>query len=625
MESISRSANVSAVQSTKNPGKLEDSVAEKKSERNVSFKSLNVERGIQSSGSSHGENKDRNCEMVEEQKHKAGHNLQLMQFDLIDEKDSVRVRSLWKQFAGAFSLLLLITFAFSALAVITNLSMHYNPTPDIGVAIWWSFLQVINIVGTVVVFRYLAPDAWENRPFLQALAITNVAIWAIRTIAYLQSIRENHELAQFVFLLDAVISSAVIFGMNIWALSTRRQLNYCLIREHIPFWLMLIPSGILFFLATWTRYFNASAFILVSIITLVIYFIAAFLSLAMREDTTYLLGGSLGSIFILQLIATATRLIQESMENVPYNVIIIAFIIQSLFFLAIVMLREVMENVSSIEADAVFPPLFSLQMAEELYVNLLFIRVSLSVEFAVTLVVITIWNLLRDSGVGQEIWFRFVRQEKREERIAMLMIQEYFFTQQNAVAEVISSPCAFIIVLTEYLLEPYGNQFARGLSRSSMEELLFIYAIVMVVKVANGYLAWRLFKLRIKKLQGYGNNIIEMSGASLAIPFQPQESNDKRGRFKKGTLTSIRQNINNQGQANEGNNIKMPSFRNGMSKPRQETRKTRSITVANFFRALMPDSRITKNTAAQWGKHKIQLGLLAVVVIASTKELIALP
>lgn len=125
------------------------------------------------------------------------------------------------------------------------------------------------------VFRYLAPDAWEDRPFLFILAGTCLSIWLIRTIAYYEDFQNLTGVSQLIFLLDATVSTATVFGMNIWALSSVRKLNYFKHwKKHLLFWLILVPNGILFFLISWLRYFNSDAFIIISIIVLLLYFTA---------------------------------------------------------------------------------------------------------------------------------------------------------------------------------------------------------------------------------------------------------------------------------------------------------------------------------------------------------------
>jgi len=178
---------------------------------------------------------------------------------------------------------------------------------------------------------------------------------------------------------------------------------------------------------------------------------------------------------------------------------------------------KVLERLQSIQQDRQFPPVFALQIAEDLYISALFLRQELSAEFAVSLLIILGLSIIRDSGFLHEVYCRYVRRMKSDERIFLFMGREFYYMQQNLGAEFVSAPVIFVVVLTEYALGGAIGQpsvLTYDLTTSQREDLLIIYAVLIISKFVSAPIGWNLFEKRLMRLIDDCEDQIGSNGAS---------------------------------------------------------------------------------------------------------------
>eukprot|EP00467_Chlorarachnion_reptans_P025837 CAMPEP_0114500454 /NCGR_PEP_ID=MMETSP0109-20121206/7972_1 /TAXON_ID=29199 /ORGANISM="Chlorarachnion reptans, Strain CCCM449" /LENGTH=358 /DNA_ID=CAMNT_0001678115 /DNA_START=842 /DNA_END=1915 /DNA_ORIENTATION=+ len=223
-----------------------------------------------------------------------------------------------------------------------------------------------------------------------------------------------------------------------------------------------------------------------------------------HDEIGYTVIASAVCIYSMQGISTTAVQIQIAARRVDgYMGIIMPIICVKVLYLALTaFLEEILFNVHSASKESKYPPVFALQLSEDLIIGTLYLQESLSSEFASSLMFLTFVNLVRDAGWVAEIYCRYLKGLKDEKEVAIYMGDKYFQVQQNIVAEFIALSCIFILVLTEYIINGFRSPlFTAHLSRSNREELLMVYALSIIVRIPTEYAAWKIFKARLKSLR----------------------------------------------------------------------------------------------------------------------------
>jgi len=128
----------------------------------------------------------------------------------------------------------------------------------------------------------------------------------------------------------------------------------------------------------------------------------------------------------MQGISTTAVQIQIAARRVDgYMGIIMPIICVKVLYLALTaFLEEILFNVHSASKESKYPPVFALQLSEDLIIGTLYLQESLSSEFASSLMFLTFVNLVRDAGWVAEIYCRYLKGLKDEKEYSPEAIQD---------------------------------------------------------------------------------------------------------------------------------------------------------------------------------------------------------
>mmetsp|Transcript_11819 Transcript_11819/g.29112 ORF Transcript_11819/g.29112 Transcript_11819/m.29112 type:complete len:426 (-) Transcript_11819:43-1320(-) len=289
-----------------------------------------------------------------------------------------------------------------------------------------------------------------------------------------------------------------------------RGLNLLDFKSHKCFWICVFPISIGLLVATQDETVVGSETHLTGQIFCVGYTLVMFLVIVVwdgviHDEIGYTVIVSAVSIYAMQGIGISTSLVHNvsrTLANAYLATIIPIIFVKVLFIAFLAFLEEIIFKIHTATKESKYPPIFALQLSEDLIISTLYLEQSLSSQFAASLIFLTSFNLVRDAGWVSEIYCRYLKGLRHEKQVALYMGQKYFQVQQNMVAEFIALSSIFVLVITEYLLNGFQSpMFTEGLSRSRREELLVVYAISITVRVPMSYVAWKFFKKRLKSLR----------------------------------------------------------------------------------------------------------------------------
>jgi len=171
---------------------------------------------------------------------------------------------------------------------------------------------------------------------------------------------------------------------------------------------VIFPLFLSWIIGGFWRY-ERSAFLLGAVGTTTFWILGVILSLkfdkTFHDDAGYIVHCCIGSILAPSLFPILTRIL---LSVTGFGVLTL-IAVKLVFFIAIVILQELLGNIQVTDRQAVFPLLFPLQISEELSTSSVYLAETLSWEFALTLLVMLLINGIRDSGYGYELWLRCVR------------------------------------------------------------------------------------------------------------------------------------------------------------------------------------------------------------------------
>jgi len=411
-------------------------------------------------------------------------------------------------FGKAFAVLIVYAFLYT-LATIMQRFAFQRGSGSLGGGIMTGFVTSMGPITMYTIHRNLAPDGWGDlyRFFRWAIP-AGTTLWISYSLLHYKKTFE-YEASKYAV---SVAASAtflvwVFIAPNI-IVARRRKYNLFNFREHKVIWYFIFPIGLITSVNIFYITVDPKVWIWASTSILIIFVFASIsmIQLKMKDELGTVSGISLVAIYLTELLVEATSNIQFLVSGAAFQTIIVFLIAKLMFALTVMLLREITYTAKTIPKHSIYAPLFILQITEDLVISLLFINERLGWELAVTVFLITTSNLLRDCGFFQESWCRYVKKMTKDDRIALYMTREYFYNQQNIVAESVASPIVFVVILTEYLFADMASwtPFTEDQTTATREELLIIFSILISVRIPVGYLGWWLF---MKRLKGLNRNL----------------------------------------------------------------------------------------------------------------------
>lgn len=281
------------------------------------------------------------------------------------------VHTLTFEFTVAFSLLFLYTFVFTLISIAVGLNNLGRNDLPVETSLWFGFLSGINVIGVMVIFKELAPDAFDGRSFTAWCLTFSLGVIVVRWLGAWSKVSDGSlAVLYIVYTFDALLSAGGVVLFGIYTLKVARGYNLLNFSKFKITWLAIFPTTCAFYGGSYVRYTDPETFAAITICILAFYFFIATWALfndrLWHDELGYILGVSMSSIYLTQLIASLTGILLETLSGLPYSILVILFIVKILFFFATCLQREILELCASVDKDSVFPPLFSLQLGEVL-------------------------------------------------------------------------------------------------------------------------------------------------------------------------------------------------------------------------------------------------------------------
>jgi len=400
--------------------------------------------------------------------------------------------------------------ASTILAIETDVADSRTPK-SAAQALWYGVLASIEQTAVLVIHRNLVPDVWNDGRLNMISFGINTFLWY--WMSHYDALRSDKVAETFISICRGLAVVFAIFGLPSLIMSRGRRLNIFDCGRHKCLWLFVFPISIAFFIAalgttttgTDAHYVGA---IFCVIFTLVMAVAVIFWDRVIHDEVGYTVIASVTCIYSMQGIGKTAAQVQMASRRVNgyMGMIIPITFVKLLYFVITTFVEEILFNVHTASKESKYPPVFAMQLSEDLVIGTLYLEESLSSEFATSLIFLTFLNFVRDAGWIAEIYCRHLKGITDEKEVALYMGDKYFQVQQNFVAEFIALSCIFVLVLTEYLLDGVRSPlFTADLSRSNREELLMVYAASIVVRIPTIYAAWKIFKERLKWLREVSN------------------------------------------------------------------------------------------------------------------------
>ncbi|GAB5364921.1 hypothetical protein AAMO2058_001011800 [Amorphochlora amoebiformis] len=433
--------------------------------------------------------------------------------------------------------LLMYTFLYSILGMTLGLAEH--GTGSLESAVWRGFWRALLVAALLLVVRTFAPDAWDKLPFWKYFCAIILSTWLTISLTYWEVVEHSNAKHPIAFL-SATTAVISVGGIPIYALVKARGYNLLSFHKHLITHIFVIPTLLIYFVAIYTASWNSTVYAICIFTGLMVcafgLICANLCDKCVHDELGYIVGIALTCIFAPGMAVRLSRFVEVALVDTDYLIIIVLLTVKIFFGFLTLMINQALDSARSVKRHSIFPPLFPLQLTEDLYISFLYLNERLRAEFAAALLFTILITLIRDSGVIHESWCRYGL-GLEDERIALYMAKEYFVSQQNAVCELVASPCVFVVILTEYIfadVKGFFPKFTPNMSGDVREEHLLVYLIVIFAKVPTGYIGWRLFKRRLKKLsKKVGNlttarprraNLDETMLSQNAIPLTPRSA-----------------------------------------------------------------------------------------------------
>jgi len=245
-----------------------------------------------------------------------------------------------------FCAVLLFTFLYSLLAIAFRVGERRRAENGFIQSIWFGLLLAVDTGLIMILIRSLVPKAWEDKYFWATWVVANGMVWLWSGLGYWNSMHSDKEVYSVVAFFRGISYLSAAMIIPILMLNSKLKTNLLELRQHVYFWVFVVPLSFGVFGTVYSLSIDADVFefFIVTIFIMVCIFCITVILFDknLHDEISMLYFSAFTCVFMLVGVAEMSWKVFSLLDGTPLSAVIAFLFLNVIFFTCISLVREVL-------------------------------------------------------------------------------------------------------------------------------------------------------------------------------------------------------------------------------------------------------------------------------------------